>query len=70
MELKPKVMKKLVKDLEKAGWVVERTKSGYLCKSPDGKKIVTMHHSCSEYRAGRNVLSELRAGGFEYSVKR
>lgn len=70
MELTPKVLKKLVRELERTGWQIEETKKGYQCKSPDGLKIVTMHKTCSEYRAGKNVLSELRKGGFEYSGKR
>lgn len=70
MELTPKVMRKLIRELEREGWTIEETKSGYRCKSPNGQKIVTMHKTCSEYRAGKNVLSELRQGGYEHNVKR
>lgn len=69
MELTPKAMRKLVKELEKSGWRVEEMKSGYKFFSPDGEKIVTMHKTCSDHRAGRNILAELRQGGFEYGKR-
>lgn len=70
MELDRKTLRRLRRELEDAGWRIEETKSGFKCKSPDGKKTVQIHNTTSEYRAGKNILSQLRQGGFEFNGKR
>lgn len=70
MELTPKVRRKLFRELERKGWRVEPSSDGWKCFSPDGKKIITIHATCSDYRAGMNILSEFKKAGFEYSGKR
>lgn len=64
MELNPKALRKLFKQLESQGWAIEKSNQGWKCKSPNGQKIVTVHNTVSDHRAGKNILSELRKAGF------
>lgn len=60
-----KTQKKLHKELRRAGWRLERHKGGMKCYSPNGKSIVVMHETPSEYRGEKNLMSEFRRAGFE-----
>lgn len=66
MQFKSKNLRKLIKDLEAQGWRVEPSRSGWKCFSPDGVTVVTIHRTPSDHRAGKNILSELRKGGYSY----
>lgn len=57
--------RKLVKEVERQGWRVEDRGQRWLCFSPNGHTIVTIHKTPSDHRAIRNTLSELRKGGFD-----
>jgi hypothetical protein len=60
-----KDIKKLVEKVREQGWRVEDRGSAWLCKSPDGRTIVTIHKTPSDQRAIRNDVSRLRKGGFD-----
>lgn len=60
-----KEVKKLIRRVERQGWRVEERKSGYMCFSPDGVTMVSIHKTPSDHRAIRNSITELRKGGFD-----
>lgn len=62
--MKPKERKELFRQLQRAGWRVTQARKGWKCYSPDGRHIVTIHNTTSEYRGTRNVLSEFKKAGF------
>jgi hypothetical protein len=58
-----KDLRQLIKKAKRAGWTVEPKKSGWMLLSPDGSRCVMTHGSCSDWRALKNVKSELRQAG-------
>jgi len=60
-----KDIRKLVQEAERQGWRIEDRGKLWLCKSPNGTMIVTVHKTPSDRRAIHNTLSLLRKGGFD-----
>ena len=60
-----KDIRKLVKAAERHGWRVVDRGQRWLCYSPDGETIVTVHKTPSDRRAILNARAELRKGGFD-----
>ena len=55
-------MRSLVRQAEKQGFRVKRTRNGYMIFGKEGG-MVTLHLTCSDHRAKRNAESELRKLG-------
>lgn len=60
-----KRQRELIEKVERQGWRVEDRGSAWLCFSPDGQTIVTVHKTPSDHRAYQNTISRLRRGGFD-----
>jgi hypothetical protein len=58
--------RKLIEEVANQGWRVEDRGECWLCYSPDGVTIVTIHKTTSDHRAKANVISRLRRGGFKW----
>lgn len=61
----PKELKSLVRDLEAAGWRVVDRGPRYMLYSPDGATIVVAHKTPSDRRWHKNLLRDLRTGGYD-----
>lgn len=61
----------LLDDVKAQGWGVERTNRGHFqFKSPDGKGIVTAGGSYGDFRAIKNLVTQLRRVGFNPKKRR
>lgn len=60
-----KELTRLIRQLEEQGWHVEATKSGWMAYSPDGINKTSIHKTPSDHRAWKNLISNLRKGGFD-----
>ena len=60
-----KDMRRLVEKAERQGWRIDDRGKLWLCKSPDGTMIVTVHKTPSDQRALHNTIARLRRGGFD-----
>jgi len=60
-----KAIKKLRRMAEEQGWREQEKKGGWMLYSPDGIKKVMVHKTASDPHALGNLLSEMKAGGFE-----
>ena len=72
MRLKDKQMKKLVSALEDAGMEISMTPGKHHIKvvNPNTKKMVFFGaQSLGDFRAGRNILRDLKKIGFESEIK-
>ncbi|RKR92807.1 hypothetical protein BDK92_7289 [Micromonospora pisi] len=59
--------RKLFAALRRARWTVTEAGSGHWkIHNPDGRLVATAHNSSSDWRGPRNLLRDLRAGGFEW----
>lgn len=55
----------LLKDLESQNWNVKRTERGHFqFRSPNGQGLVTAGGSYGDFRAIKNLVSQLRRAGF------
>ena len=72
MRLKDKQMKKLVSALEDAGMEITMTSGKHHIKvvNPNTNKMVFFGaQSLGDFRAGRNILRDLKKIGFESEIK-
>jgi len=72
MRLKDKQMKKLVSALEDAGMEITMTPGKHHIKvvNPNTNKMVFFGaQSLGDFRAGRNILRDLKKIGFESNIK-
>ena len=72
LRLKDKQMKKLVSALEDAGMEISMTPGKHHIKvvNPNTKKMVFFGaQSLGDFRAGRNILRDLKKIGFESEIK-
>ena len=60
-----KTQRIILREAEKAGWLIRNTRSGWQCLSPDGKAAVTMHTSSSDHRAIRAIIADFRRAGLD-----
>jgi lipocalin len=60
-----KDVEKLLMEATRQGWRIEDRGRRYLCFSPDGSTVVTVSKTPSAQNALRNILSDLRKGGFD-----
>ncbi len=63
--------KKLVKEVERQGWTVERGQKGQLKLVPPDptKQIVFIHGTPSDHRAIKNAIAELCRQGLQWPPK-
>lgn len=59
-----KEVRRIVRELEKQGWRVERRKSKSVAFSPDGVTEVPVHHTPSDKKSLKNLVSQLKRGGY------
>lgn len=64
-----KEVKKIIRELERQGWRVERRKSKSTAFSPDGVTQVPIHHTPSDGKGLKNLVSQLKRGGYQRSWK-
>lgn len=58
-------LRKTIAEAERQGWRVEQTSSGIRLLSPDGVSTASVHTSPSCHRWEKNLMANLRRGGFE-----
>jgi len=61
-----KEFKELLKSVEEQGGKIKPTKKGCQVLAPNGKDIVTLDRTPSDWRALSNAVAELRKAGFTW----
>lgn len=61
-----KDLRELLKELERQGFSVSRTKKGHWAVRKDGRLVTTIAGSASDWRSNRNAIAVARRHGFEW----
>lgn len=65
-----KEMRKIAKALERQGFEVKVTKKGHISVTRDGRFVVVLAGTASDWRSMRNALAAARRAGFIWPEKR
>jgi len=58
--------KRLIKEAERQGFTVQRTKRGHLQFRRDGRVVATAAGTASDHRSWKNTIADLRRAGLEW----
>ncbi len=59
--------RELIEEAQRQGWRAERTQRGHWqLFAPDGRTIVTLPGTPSDWRAFRNTIAQMRRAGFRW----
>jgi len=56
--------RQLIREAERQGWRIREGRDSTMLLAPDGTGKVTLHHTNSDHRALKNLVSIMRRHGF------